>query len=49
MVQITKLTMRFGSRILFEGINLKLDRHKRYGLIGANGAGKNNFFENPQR
>ncbi len=45
MVQVTKLTMRFGSRILFEGINLKLDRHKRYGLIGANGAGKTTFLK----
>jgi len=44
MVQVTKLTMRFGSRILFEGINLKLDRNKRYGLIGANGAGKTTFL-----
>ena len=32
--------MRFGNRILFEDINIKLDQHKRYGLIGANGAGK---------
>ncbi len=45
MVQVTNLTMRFGSRILFEGINLKLDRHKRYGLIGANGAGKTTFLK----
>jgi ATPase subunit of ABC transporter with duplicated ATPase domains len=45
MVQVTKLTMRFGSRILFEGINLKLDRNKRYGLIGANGAGKTTFLK----
>lgn len=45
MVQVTNLTMRFGSRVLFEGINLKLDRHKRYGLIGANGAGKTTFLK----
>ncbi len=45
MVQVTNLTMRFGSRILFEGINLKLDQHKRYGLIGANGAGKSTFLK----
>ena len=37
--------MRFGNRVLFEGINLKLDRHKRYGLIGANGAGKTTFLK----
>jgi ATPase subunit of ABC transporter with duplicated ATPase domains len=45
MVQVTKLAMRFGSRVLFEGINLKLDRNKRYGLIGANGAGKTTFLK----
>ncbi len=45
MVQIINVTMRFGNRILFENINLKLDRHKRYGLIGANGAGKTTFLK----
>lgn len=45
MVQTINLTKRFGSRILFENINLKLDRHKRYGLIGANGAGKTTFLK----
>ncbi len=45
MVQVTKLTKRYGSRVLFEDINLKLDPHKRYGLIGANGAGKTTFLK----
>jgi ATPase subunit of ABC transporter with duplicated ATPase domains len=45
MVQTVNLTKRFGSRILFENINIKLDRHKRYGLIGANGAGKTTFLK----
>lgn len=45
MVQVTHLTKRFGSRVLFENINLKLDPHKRYGLIGANGAGKTTFLK----
>lgn len=45
MVIVQKLTMRYGSRILFQDINLKLDRHKRYGLIGANGAGKTTFLK----
>ena len=44
MVQTINLTMRFGSRVLFDNINIKLDRHKRYGLIGANGAGKTTFL-----
>ena len=37
--------MRFGSRVLFDHVNLKLDQHKRYGLIGANGAGKTTFLK----
>ncbi len=45
MVTVQNLTMRFGSRVLFSDINLKLDRGKRYGLIGANGAGKTTFLK----
>ena len=45
MVTVQNLTMRFGSRVLFQEINLKLDRGKRYGLIGANGAGKTTFLK----
>jgi len=45
MVTINNLIMRFGNRVLFQDINLKLDRHKRYGLIGANGAGKTTFLK----
>ena len=44
MVSVNNLIMRYGNRILFQDINLKLDRHKRYGLIGANGAGKTTFL-----
>ncbi|QFR49590.1 ATP-binding cassette domain-containing protein [Sulfurimonas lithotrophica] len=45
MVTVQNLTKRFGNRVLFQEINLKLDRHKRYGLIGANGAGKTTFLK----
>ncbi len=45
MVIVKNLIMRYGSRVLFQDINLKLDRHKRYGLIGANGAGKTTFLK----
>ena len=45
MVRTQNVTMRFGSRVLFENINIKLDQHKRYGLIGANGAGKTTFLK----
>ena len=45
MVQANNITMRFGPQILFEDISLKLDSGKRYGLIGANGAGKSTFLK----
>jgi len=44
MVQTVNLKKSFGNRVLFQDINLKLDSGKRYGLIGANGAGKTTFL-----
>jgi lipopolysaccharide export system ATP-binding protein len=44
MVQTVNLKKAFGPRVLFQDINLKLDTGKRYGLIGANGAGKTTSF-----
>ena len=45
MVEVNNITMRFAHQLLFENINLKLDKGKRYGLIGANGAGKTTFLK----
>jgi len=45
MVTVQNLIMRYGNRVLFQDINLQLDRNKRYGLIGANGAGKTTFLK----
>lgn len=44
MVKIVNLKKSFGPRVLFQDINLSLDTGKRYGLIGANGAGKTTFL-----
>jgi len=44
MVKIVNLKKMFGSRVLFQDINLSFDVNKRYGLIGANGAGKTTFL-----
>ncbi len=44
MVKVVKLKKTFGARVLFQDINLSLDTGKRYGLIGANGAGKTTFL-----
>ncbi len=45
MLQATQVSMRYATKKLFENVNLKLDAHKRYGLIGANGAGKSTFLK----
>lgn len=45
MLQTINLTMTYPTKKLFENINLKLDKGKRYGLIGANGAGKSTFLK----
>ena len=44
MVKIVNLKKAFGARVLFQDINISLNIHKRYGLIGANGAGKTTFL-----
>ena len=45
MVKVQNLKKAYGSRVLFEDVNLSLDKGKRYGLIGANGAGKSTFLK----
>ncbi|WP_456458655.1 ABC-F family ATP-binding cassette domain-containing protein [Nitratifractor sp.] len=45
MISTVNLTQRYGKRVLFDKINLTLDPRKRYGLIGANGAGKSTFMK----
>lgn len=45
MLQTINLTMNYPTKKLFENINIKLDNNKRYGLIGANGAGKSTFLK----
>lgn len=37
--------MRFAGQLLFENVNLSLKKGERYGLIGANGAGKSTFLK----
>ena len=45
MLKAQNITQRYGKRVLFDKINLTLDKGKRYGLIGANGAGKSTFIK----
>ena len=39
------ITMQFGAKPLFENVSIKFGDGNRYGLIGANGAGKSTFMK----
>jgi ATPase subunit of ABC transporter with duplicated ATPase domains len=45
MITVTKVSLRFGERKLFEDVNLKFTSGNCYGVIGANGAGKSTFLK----
>ncbi len=45
MLKVKDVTLRFGSRILFENVNLEFLKDNCYGIIGANGAGKSTFLK----
>src|SRR3954453_11819640 len=44
MISTEKLSLAFGSRALFENVDIKFTPGNCYGLIGANGAGKSTFL-----
>ncbi len=45
MISTSDLGLKFGSRTLFEDVNVKFTPGNCYGLIGANGAGKSTFLK----
>ena len=45
MLQVSNLSLRFNTRVLFEDVNLKFEKGNCYGIIGANGAGKSTFLK----
>ncbi|WP_316357291.1 ribosomal protection-like ABC-F family protein [Candidatus Neptunichlamydia sp. REUL1] len=45
MFSIDGLTMIYGDRILFQGVSFHFSSKRRYGLVGANGAGKTTFLK----
>ena len=44
MITVNNLTLQFGKRVLFKGVNLKFTPGNCYGVIGANGAGKSTLL-----
>ncbi len=45
MISTSNITMQFGEKPLFENISIKFSNGNKYGLIGANGAGKSTFMK----
>lgn len=43
MIAVNDVSLQFGSRVLFDHVNLKFTKGNCYGIIGANGAGKSTF------
>lgn len=45
MLQVTNVSLQYGSKKLFEDVNIKFTKGNCYGIIGANGAGKSTFLK----
>ena len=45
MIQVSNVSLAFGSRTLYKDVNLKFSKGNCYGIIGANGAGKSTFLK----
>jgi ATPase subunit of ABC transporter with duplicated ATPase domains len=45
MISVSNVSMRYGSKILFEEVSTTFTAGRRYGLTGPNGAGKTTFMK----
>lgn len=45
MLDIRDLSLEFGQKSLFHGVNLLLQPNQRYSVVGANGTGKSSFLK----
>ena len=45
MISVSGVSMRFGSKVLFEDVATTFSSGRRYGLTGPNGAGKSTFMK----
>ncbi len=45
MIATSSVTMRYGSKLLFEDVSVSFTDGRRYGLTGPNGAGKSTFMK----
>src|ERR687892_128535 len=45
MISVSDVSMRYGSKTLFEEVTTTFSAGRRYGLTGPNGAGKSTFMK----
>src|SRR5918995_5763390 len=45
MISVSSVSMRYGSRVLFDDVTTTFSAGRRYGLTGPNGAGKSTFMK----
>ena len=45
MISVSNVTMRYGSKVLFEEVSTAFITGRRYGLTGPNGSGKSTFMK----
>jgi ATPase subunit of ABC transporter with duplicated ATPase domains len=45
MISVSGVSMRFGSKVLFDDVSTVFSTGRRYGLTGPNGAGKSTFMK----
>src|SRR6476659_5879542 len=45
MISVTSVSMRYGSKVLFDDVTTTFSTGRRYGLTGPNGAGKSTFMK----
>ena len=45
MLSVSNVTMRYGSKVLFEDVSVSFVPGRRYGLTGPNGSGKTTFMK----
>src|SRR5208282_814598 len=45
MISVSNVSMRYGSKILFEDVSTAFTPGRRYGLTGPNGSGKSTFMK----
>lgn len=45
MLEVSKVSLQFGGRVLFKDVSVSFTKGNCYGIIGANGAGKSTFLK----